>query len=73
MSSHEESQSKTEEVDSFEAEAEKESVGIFRELYDFLRFNKKWWLAPIILVLIFLGVLMALSGTAAGPALYSLF
>lgn len=36
--------------------------------------RKKFWLAPIILILILLGVLIAIGGsTAAGPFIYTLF
>ena len=43
------------------------------ELIDFLKTNKKWWLAPIILVMLSIGLLMFLSGSAAAPFIYSLF
>ena len=47
--------------------------GIFAELWDFLRTSKKWWLTPIVLVLVLFGILLALSGTAAAPFIYTLF
>jgi hypothetical protein len=43
------------------------------ELIDFLKSNKKWWLAPILVVLLSLGLLLLLSGTAAAPFIYTLF
>ncbi|QDS86216.1 hypothetical protein EC9_03760 [Rosistilla ulvae] len=43
------------------------------ELVEFLRFNKKWWLAPILVALLLLGALLLLSGTAAAPFIYTLF
>jgi hypothetical protein len=43
------------------------------EIVRFLRHNKKWWLAPIVVVLILVGVLVILSGTAAAPFIYPLF
>ena len=57
----------------FARDAEGDSVGIVREFYDFLRFNKKWWLAPIIIVLLLLGVLIFLGGTGLAPFIYTLF
>lgn len=57
----------------FAREAESESTGIVREFWDFLRYNKKWWLTPIIVVLVLLGVLVLLSSTAAAPFIYTLF
>ena len=44
------------------------------EFWQFLRERKKWWLLPIILVLLFLGILITMtSGTALGPFIYTLF
>ena len=43
------------------------------ELWLFMRDNKKWWLGPIVLVLLLLGGLIALSGTVAAPFVYTLF
>ena len=43
------------------------------ELVEFLKTNKKWWLAPILLVLLSVGVLLLLSSTAAAPFIYTLF
>ena len=33
--------------------------GILREFWDFLRIRKKWWLAPIIVVMVLVGALLA--------------
>ena len=57
----------------FAREAEETSGGFLREFWDFLRYNKKWWLTPIIAVLLLLGVLVILSSTAAAPFIYTLF
>jgi uncharacterized protein involved in exopolysaccharide biosynthesis len=43
------------------------------ELWEFLRWNKKWWLLPLLAVMILLALLMALSTTAAAPFIYTLF
>jgi hypothetical protein len=43
------------------------------ELWGFLAHTKKWWLLPVLVVLLLLGLLMALSGTAAAPFIYTLF
>ena len=42
------------------------------EFVDFLRHNKKWWLLPILLVLLLFGALIVLSGTGAAPFIYTL-
>ncbi len=47
--------------------------GIVSEFWDFLRDNKKWWLAPIILSILGLGLLVLLGGSAAAPFIYTLF
>jgi hypothetical protein len=57
----------------FEREANTPAPGFFRELVDFIRENKKWWLTPIIAVLLLIGVLIVLGSTAAGPFIYALF
>jgi hypothetical protein len=53
--------------------AHQQRPGLVAELVDFLRNNKKWWLTPIILVLLVMGGLIFLSGTAAAPFIYTLF
>lgn len=57
----------------FASQAEQAQHGLLREFFDFLRHNKKWWMTPIILVLLMLGVLVLLGGTAAAPFIYTLF
>ncbi|MBI4395179.1 MAG: hypothetical protein HY583_03170 [Candidatus Omnitrophica bacterium] len=47
---------------------------LFKELWDFLRVRKKWWLAPMIIVLVLLGALIVLTeSTAVAPFIYTLF
>lgn len=44
------------------------------ELWKFLKVRKKFWLLPIIIVLLLLGVLIVLSGgSAVAPFIYTLF
>lgn len=46
----------------------------FKDLWEFLKTRKKFWLLPIILVLLLFGVLIVLtSGTAIAPFVYTLF
>jgi len=47
--------------------------GTAGEFWHFLKHSKKWWLAPIVIVLMLFGVLMILSGSAAAPFIYTLF
>jgi hypothetical protein len=45
-----------------------------KELWAFMRVHKRYWLAPIIVSLLLLGVLLVASqGTAVGPLVYTLF
>ena len=45
-----------------------------KDLWAFLRVRKKFWLLPIILVLLTLGALIVLTqGTAVAPFIYTLF
>jgi hypothetical protein len=43
------------------------------ELFDYVRANKAWMLAPIIVVLLLAGALIILGGTQAAPLIYTLF
>ncbi|MBN1349538.1 hypothetical protein JXJ21_09025 [candidate division KSB1 bacterium] len=46
----------------------------FRELWLFMRERKKFWLAPILLVLLLLAlVIVLIEGTALAPFIYTLF
>ena len=45
-----------------------------RDLWDFMRARKKFWLAPIIIVLLLLGALIVFAqGSALAPFIYTLF
>jgi hypothetical protein len=47
---------------------------IFSELWAFMRIRKKWWLGPILVVLLLLAVFIVLTqGTALAPFIYTLF
>jgi hypothetical protein len=52
---------------------EQKKTGTIGELWQFLSHTKKWWLLPIVVILLAFGLLMALSGTAAAPFIYTLF
>lgn len=51
--------------------AQRQSV--IREFFLFMMSNKKWWLLPMVLVLLALAGLIFLSGTAVAPFVYTLF
>jgi hypothetical protein len=49
-------------------------LAILKQLWDFLKVRKKWWLAPIIIVLVMLGALIVLTeSSAVAPFVYTLF
>ena len=49
-------------------------MSFLAELWDFLKVRKKFWLAPILLVMVLLGGLIVLSqGSAVAPFIYTLF
>jgi len=60
-------------TDPFAAEAAGGRTGLFAEFLDFLKHNKKWWLLPIVLAMVLIGVLIALGATGAAPFIYPLF
>jgi len=65
--------SSSHEANDFAREAETATPSFFREFGDFLRQNKKWWLLPIVVVLVLFGALLVLSSSVAAPFIYTLF
>lgn len=49
-------------------------IGILKELWGFMMERKKWWLLPIVIVLVLLGLVIVLTeGSAVAPFIYTLF
>jgi len=49
-------------------------LSIIKEFWDYLKVRKKWWLAPIVISLVLLGVLIVLTeGSSIAPFIYALF
>lgn len=49
-------------------------LDLLKDLWAFMRERKKFWLAPIIIILLLLGVLIVLAqGSAVAPFIYTLF
>ena len=57
----------------FEAAGSRKQATIIGEVFQMLRHNKKYWLIPLLLILLALGVLVLLGGTAVAPFIYTLF
>lgn len=52
----------------------KSRFSIFEELWMFMKVRKKWWLGPIMIFLVLLGVLIVFTeGSALAPFIYALF
>ena len=49
-------------------------LDLIKDLWAFMRERKKYWLAPIIVVMLLLGALIVLTqGSAVAPFIYTLF
>jgi len=47
---------------------------LFKDLWEFMKERKKFWLAPIIILLVLLGALLVVAqGSAVAPFIYTLF
>ena len=57
----------------FEKAGEDQELSFFREFLVFLVENKAWWIVPIVVVLLGVGILAAFSATGAAPFIYALF
>lgn len=49
-------------------------MGLLGELWAFMKVRKKWWLLPLIVVLLSVGVLLVFAqGSALAPFIYTIF
>jgi Family of unknown function (DUF5989) len=49
-------------------------IDLLKDLWQFMRQRKKFWLAPVIVVMVLLGALLVLAqGSAVAPFIYTLF
>lgn len=49
-------------------------MSLVRELWDYMRIRKKWWLLPIIVVMFLVGSLLVFAqGSALAPFIYTIF
>ena len=49
-------------------------MDFLKDLWGFLKVRKKFWLAPVIIVLLIVGVLLVIGGgSAIAPFIYTLF
>jgi len=58
----------------FEKAADSRSGGgFFSDFWDFIKTNKKWWLLPMVVLLLAFALLIFLSSTGLAPFIYTLF
>jgi hypothetical protein len=57
----------------FESLSTKKETGLVAELVHFVASTKKWWLAPVLLVLGLLGLIAVIGATGGAPFIYTLF
>jgi len=55
------------------AAAQTRGRGLLLDLLGLLAQTKKWWLLPVLIVMLLIGLMILLSGTAAAPFIYTLF
>ena len=49
-------------------------ISLFKELWEFMKVRKKWWLGPIFIFLLLLGMLIIFTeGSALAPFIYAIF
>ena len=49
------------------------SDGLVRELWAFMRVRKKWWLLPVIIVMVLVGALLVFAqGSVLAPFIYTI-
>jgi len=57
----------------FEQLSQQKRMSLIGEFIEFLKHNKKWWLLPILIILLGLGLLVLLSSSAVAPFIYPLY
>lgn len=49
-------------------------IDLMRDIWDFLRIRKKYWLAPLILTIVLMGTLLIFTqGSVIAPFIYTIF
>lgn len=66
-------QDQDKDADEFANQAEQQSDNIVVEFWYFLRYNKKWWLTPIIAMMLLMGLIVVSFNSPLAPFLYTLF
>lgn len=49
-------------------------LAIFSDLFAFLRIRKKWWLLPLVFLIVILGIILVFAqGSPLAPFIYTVF
>ena len=59
--------------ETFRSHAQSAQPGLLSELAEFMIHNKRWWLVPMMAVLLVLGLMIVVTNTAIVPGIYMLF
>ncbi len=57
----------------FLQEAQEERGSFLSDYFAFLKRTRKWWMLPVLVVVLLFGLLVVLSATGAAPFIYTLF
>ena len=57
----------------FEKAAQQKQSNLVVEFLGFLKQNRKFWLLPLLIIMLLLTALLVLTSTAAAPFIYTLF
>ena len=57
----------------FEKSGDEKKQSLFAEFAGMMKQNKKYWLIPLVVILLLFGVLVILGSSAAAPFIYTLF
>lgn len=53
--------------------AENQNMSLVEEFLDMLKHNKKYWMIPLVLMLLGFGIILILGSSGAAPFIYTLF
>jgi hypothetical protein len=72
MSPHDD-RSKASDHDDFVRAGQRKRASLVGEMVHMVRTTRKWWMMPLIAILVILGVVLLITSTGAGPLIYTLF
>ena len=71
--SDESSENSSDQPSEFEQISGEQQMGLMAEFWLFIKEEKKWWLTPIVVVLLGVSLLVMMTSTGAAPFIYALF